>query len=195
MIIADSALHPFIYKKLIQTERFLDAAGVARTEYLIARYGEPIPETGPQIIVLYSDDRFDNNDFLARVSMPLGEHGLSLVMGVRDALILASFLLEDRQRLALALQAAQTGPGLAAAVAAFSLAPAAVRPSVAAWAEGQFIAPDNNGLFTVFNVDSHGELSLWAQSSQAGDAALALWALSVIPASGIAERRAKFMPP
>jgi hypothetical protein len=192
MIYFDPGFPDIIEKKLTQTEQFLDNIGIARSSYLIAPDSAELTNNFLGQKLVYEHNKFDENDLKTNIQINLTGFSASATMGFRDSLMFLCFTFEQPSFAAL-LRNVDKNANPKQSINAFQLEEWRLQASVKAGEQGVFLAPEGK-IMCVFSVDTHGEVTRIAETETPLLAALILRVFIDIPSSGIASRRARFMP-
>lgn len=168
MILIDKQLSLKDQEVMDMYARYLAAMGIGGTHLSIMPEGTSLPFSWMRVTY---EPKTPGNYFLkdrdglnAHLFLSIGSADVSFVCDLRDALRFAVVLLttEFRER-AMALAGVDD---VERAFAVLNLDSRSYwRPRIGSWAEGLFASPEGNG-FAAYYVDTHGELSITARSTQ-----------------------------
>ena len=141
--------------------RYLDACGAGETEYCVVPFGAACVGS-PVFVARYDQTAFAGRGPATTLHLPFADGSRRLTLGLRDALRLLAFLFDDRGRIQ-ALQAQSIEGSDKDVLRQFDVPRAQLRDHVAAWEEGEFLAP-HEGEYAYYVVDTRGTIQLLARS-------------------------------
>lgn len=185
MIVAATYLRNRFQRALPQYQRFLDSIGAPRAEYSIATEAG----RGGTVVAVYGPENFGVYSYTTIVKVTSGA-SVTFTTGLDSSLFVTAGIFEDPAALASLRSADIDGPDQSLLVH-FEIEPGCMKPKIAGWATGSFIAPDGSG-YALFSVDTHGEVSIEARSTTLAGVAFyfAVWRRA--EASNLSARIARF---
>lgn len=158
LIIADF-VSPLVRSSLLRASVFIEQAGTL--SWCIVPDDRDCAKA--RFVARYEERPFENRKYSTRMQMPVADGHAVLRTGLRDAEYLLAFL-ADRPAWMDHLVGADPHADDEAIVRSLGIEPdATCRASVAAWAQGEFLAPDAGG-YAYFLVDTYGEVSVISRS-------------------------------
>ncbi len=169
-------------RALAQYQRFLDSVGTMPDKYSVA----PQLSQGTIFIAVYKAKNFGLHSYITDVQVVAGSDPISFTTGLDNALFFMAEVFEGGAR-----PAAPDPISGQSVLSQLKIEPEVMKPKVAGWTTGTFLAPDDDG-FVCFSVDTHGEISIEARSENLSGVAVYLAGWQRAEAKNLSARIARF---
>lgn len=181
-----------------QLRRFLDSRGADGTAYRLAHeasLADSDGDAGAAVSATYGNARFRNGNSMATINWSTTSGAARVRTDLQEAQFMLAFAFDRPDNLALFTDL-PSDTDARSAIAALTLEPDVLVKRVAALNAGSYVAPDARGPgWSLFIVETYGEVVILADSVQPAPLLQMLAASRKLEAQNLAGRMAEFLVP